>query len=218
MKLPVIILAIIFNTLILTASDSTKVIRSSPPFPIEILVGKQRMYYQLLMNRKISNNGKIGLINISSYSSDLNIDISKNEFLTSSAIYYNLFKGLGLNIGASFNSIEGLNPYLGVQYFYSDKRITLLLMPSYSFYQSKLATLLMLEYRIPLGKGWSFYSRFQGFMAIKPETSDHMRSYAYGRLGASYQQYTCGLGINSDWYSINKLSKNYLGLFIRIAL
>ena len=173
----------------------------------------------MIIKRNITSNNKLGVLNISSFSADYKNDISKNEYLSSTALYYNIFKGIAVNTGATFNAAEGIKPFIGLQYFYASKTIMILYLPSYYYLEDrKLSNLVMLEYKPKISRKWSVYSRLQGFYAHNVETNSHARSYIYARAGLTYSNYTFGLGINSDWYGQKKLAKDNYGLFMRLTL
>src|SRR5437868_539276 len=109
MKLTILAL---FANLLLNASDTTKMLKPLPPLPMELLMGSQKIYYQILIKRNISKDGKPGLINLTSYSTDYKKDIPMKEFMTTTVIYYSLAKGVSINAGAIFNGVEGLNPFI----------------------------------------------------------------------------------------------------------
>ncbi len=201
------------------AQDTIKFNKPKSPIPAELLAGNNRLYYQLIFNRKITKNNKVGLLNISSLAADYKNDISKNEYLTTNVLYYEIYKGFSVHTGASFNTVEGIKPCIGLQYFYANKSFLLLYLPTYFYlHDQKIANLVILEYKPRLNKNWSIYTRLQASYAHNTEKNSHTRSYVYARLGLTYSNYTFGIGTNSDWYGPKKSFKNNDGFFLRVTI
>ena len=220
MKLYVSVFLIVILSSYSKAQDSiVKIIKQKSPIPAEILVGNNRLYYQMIINRNISENNKLGFLNISSYTADNKNDITKNEYFSSTIIYYNIYKGISVNTGGTFNSSEGIKPYLGLQYMYSNKTISLLYFPSYYFIgYHKITNLAMIEFKPKLNKKLSIYSRLQMTYSQNIEKNLHVRSYLYGRLGLTYNKFTLGAGLNFDWYGEKKSLKENYGAFFKVNL
>lgn len=210
---------IILFSLNLKAQDSLQFISKKLPIPLEFMFGNNRLFHQRIMIRKISDNNKVGIFSANTFLADNNNEIAKNEFLTTTAIYFDIFKGIGINTGATFNSKEGIKPFIGLQYIYSNKTFFIIYLSSFYFTNSnKIDQLLLVEYKPKLNKRWSIYSRLQMKFAYQTENYHHFRSYLFTRLGLSYSNFTFGIGNNTDWYGEAKIWKENDGFFIKINL
>jgi hypothetical protein len=200
------------------AQDSIKVF-SPKTVLVEELVGNKRQFLQLLVNKVFVEKEKIGLLSITSYAADYKDNLSNNEFQNTTLIYHQLFKGISINSGVSFTSIEGLKNFVGLQYMYQSKSFSLIYLPSYYFTNShKISNTALLEYKPAISKNWSLYTRLQVHYNHNLETGNHFRSYVYSRLGLTYKYFSFGLGHNFDRYGADKNSKNNYGVFLKLSL
>lgn len=213
-----VLLAVLLNIQYLHAQDTTQ---SSIPktVSVEEMVGDQRQFLQMIVNKVFVEKKKIGLLSISSYAADNKDNVSNNEFQNTTLIYQHLTKGVSLNSGASFNSIIGMKNFVGLQYLKQSKTHTLLYLPSYYFIKShKISNTLLIEYRPVINKSWSLYTRLQLHYNHDLENGNHFRSYAYSRIGLTYKYFTFGLAHNFDRYGADKHIKNNYGIFIKLSL
>ncbi|UKJ09305.1 hypothetical protein [Solitalea lacus] len=192
---------------------------SRKSIPIENVIGNNRQYLQIIVNKPLSDNKKNGILSISSFAADYRKELSQNEYLTTVAFYQKVCKGLSANLGSTFNSKSGLRSFAGLQYYYEDKILSLFYLPGYYFINSQmLSNLLAIEVKPKISKHWSVYSRFQATYAYDFENNCHYRSYMYTRLGLNYQKYSFGVASNLDWYGKYKSHKENYGLFFTLHL
>lgn len=186
---------------------------------VEEMVGDKRQFLQLMVNKVFVENKKIGLLSISSYAADYKDNRGNNEFQNTTLIYHHLFKGISINSGAGFTSIEGLKNFVGLQYLYQSKTLSLIYMPSYYFINNhKISNFALIEYMPALNKNWSVYSRLQLHYNHDLENKSHFRSYAYSRLGFTYKYFSFGIAHNFDRYDADKNTKNNFGVFLKLTL
>ncbi|HRO44480.1 hypothetical protein [Agriterribacter sp.] len=213
-----ILIAATFSTQNLNAQDSTANFKPKT-VSVEEMVGGKRQFLQLLVNKVFAEKKKIGLLSISSYAADYKDNLSNNEFQNTTLIYHHLFKGVSINSGVSFTSIEGLKNFIGLQYMYQSKTLSLIYMPSYYFINShKISNFALIEYKPAINEKWAVYSRLQLHYNHDLENGNHFRSYAYSRLGLTYKYFSFGLANNYDRYGANKSTKNNYGVFIKLTL
>ncbi|MBE2230307.1 MAG: hypothetical protein IAE96_06685 [Chitinophagaceae bacterium] len=207
-----------FSMQSLEAQDTTLYCRIKT-ISVEEMVGGNRQFLQLIVNRLIVENKRIGLLSISSYAADNNNKPENNEFQNSALIYHHLSDGISINSGVTFTSAEGLKNFVGLQYIYQRKTLLLIYLPGYYFINShKISNFALIEYRPSVNENWSLYSRLQLHYNHNLENGFHFRSYAYSRLGLTYKYFSFGLAHNYDRYGINKSTKNNLGLFLKLSL
>jgi hypothetical protein len=216
-----------FLSILITATFSTHNLHAQDPIVnfkpktvfVEEMIGDKRQFLQLMVNKVFVEKKKIGLLSISSYAADYKDNLSNNEFQITSLIYHHLFKGISINSGASFTSVEGLKNFVGLQYMYQSKTLSLIYMPIYYFINShKISNFALIEYKPVIKENWSVYSRIQLHYNHNFENGNHFRSYAYSRLGLTHKYISFGLAHNYDRYGVNKNTKNNYGIFLKLNL
>lgn len=208
----------VFSAQNIHAQDSTVNFKPKTVF-VEEMIGDKRQFLQLMVNKVFVEKTKIGLLSISSYAADYKDNLGNNEFQNTSLIYHHLFKGISINSGASFTSVEGLKNFVGLHYMYQSKTLSLIYMPSYYFINShKISNFALIEYKPSINENWSVYSRLQLHYKHDLENGNHFRSYAYSRLGLTYKYFSFGLAHNFDRYGANKHTKNNYGVFLKLSL
>jgi hypothetical protein len=213
-----ILFVAVFSTQNLHAQDSTANFKPKT-VSAEEMVGNKRQFLQLMVNKVFVEKKKIGLLSISSYAADYKDNLSNNEFQNTTLIYHHLFKGISINSGASFTSVEGLKNFVGLQYMYQSKTFSLIYMPSYYFINShKISNFALIEYKPVINENWAVYSRLQLHYNHDLENGNHFRSYAYNRLGLTYKYFSFGLAHNYDRYGATKNTKNNYGVFLKLSL
>jgi hypothetical protein len=213
-----ILIAAAFSTQNLKAQDST-VYYKPKTVSVEEMVGDKRQFLQLLVNKVFIEKKKIGLLSISSYAADYEDNLINNEFQNTTLIYHHLFKGISINSGVSFTSIEGLKNFVGLQYMHQSKTLSLIYMPGYYFINShKISNFALIEYTPAINENWSVYSRLQLHHNHNLKNGSHFRSYVYSRLGLTHKYFSFGLAHNYDRYGANKSTKNNSGVFLKLTL
>jgi hypothetical protein len=213
-----LIIATAFSTQKLHAQDSTANYKPKT-VSVEEMIGDKRQFFQLLVNKVFVEKKKIGLLSISSYAADYRGNVGNNEFQNTTLIYHHLFKGISINSGVSFTSVEGLKNFIGLQYIYQSKTLSLIYMPNYYFINShKISNFALIEYKPAINENWSVYSRLQLHYNYDLENESHFRSYAYSRLGFTYKYFSFGIAHNFDRYDANKNARNNYGVFLRLTL
>lgn len=188
-------------------------------FSVEEMVGDNRQFLQVMVNKVFVEKKKIGLLSISSYAAGYNENLSNNEYLNTTMVYHHLYKGIGINSGSTYTSAEGLKNFMGLQYFFQNKTLSVIYMPSYYFINSnKISNFAIVEYKPKMKKNWSLYARIQLNYNYDFENGKHFRSYSYNRLGLSYKNLSFGMASNFDRYLSTKIRKNNHGIFLRLTL
>lgn len=213
-----ILIAATLSTQTLHAQDSTAIFKPKT-VSAEEMIGDKRQFFQLLVNKVFVEKKKIGMLSISSYAAEYKDNIGNNEFQNTTLIYHHLFKGISINSGAGFTSVEGLKNFVGLQYMYQSKKLSLIYMPNYYFINShKISNFALIEYKPAINKNWSVYSRLQLHYNHDLENGNHFRSYAYSRLGLTYKYFSFGLAHNFDRYGADKNNKTNYGIFLKLDL
>ncbi|UPT67227.1 MAG: hypothetical protein M0D57_00565 [Sphingobacteriales bacterium JAD_PAG50586_3] len=213
-----VLFGVLFYTQNLSAQDSLETFKPKP-VSIEEFIGDKRQFLQLTLNKVFVEKKRIGLLSITSYAADYKGNLNNNEFQNTSLIYHNIYKGIGINSGVSFTSIEGLKNFVGIHYMYQSRQFSLIAMPSYSIIKNnKISGFLQVEYKPIINKNWSLYTRAQLHYNHNFDDGAHFRSYAYSRLGLTYKYFGFGLAHNFDRYGADKNTKHNFGVFLKLTM
>ena len=208
----------LFAKLPLQAQDSTRIF-TPKAITIEEMIGDQRQFLQLLVNKVLTEKKKTGMLSITGYAADYENDLSKNEFQNTTLLYQRLFKGISINSGVSFTSVDGMKNFVGLQYMYQTRSFSVVYLPSYYFtHGQRFSNTALIEYKPEITEKWSLYSRLQFHYNHNPETGNHYRSYVYSRLGLTYGDFSFGLAHNYDCYGASRYTKNNYGVFLKFTL
>ncbi|MFN8274755.1 MAG: hypothetical protein U0X58_07740 [Flavobacteriaceae bacterium] len=218
----------VYSILILTVSllsgynmkgqDTLKTV-APKTIAVEEMLGDQRQFLQLSVQKVFVDKSQIGLLSITSYAADYKDRMHNNEFQNTSLIYQKLYRGISINSGVSFTTADGLKNFAGFQLMHHSKSFSVLYLPSYFFINShKIANTVLMEYFPALTPNWSIYSRVQLHYNHDLKTGDHFRSYAYTRIGLTHQYFSFGLAHNFDAYGAQKKTKNNVGVFLKLTL
>lgn len=214
----IILIALTYSLPKLQAQQSVADVRPKS-VSVEEMIGGKRQFLQLLVNKVLPEKKRIGMLSLTAYATDYRGITVNTEFQNTTLIYHHLFKGISINSGSNFTSVEGLTNFVGLQYIYQDKKWLVIYIPSYYFINShKVSNLALLEYTPEINKNWSVYSRVQVLYNHDLESGTHFRSYVYSRLGLTYRYFSFGLAHNIDRYASNKGAKNNYGVFLKFSL
>lgn len=186
---------------------------------VEELLGDQRQFLQLTVNKVFGEQKRLGLLSVTAYAADYDDRLEQNEFLNTTLLYHRVSKWLAINSGVAFTSVDGMKNFAGLQLMCQSKVFSLLYLPSYFFLHShRLANTAMLTYTPEINKNWSVYTHLQLHYNHDFKTGHHFRSYAYGRLGLTRNYFSFGLGYNFDQYGASKKTMNNVGVFLKLSM
>lgn len=213
------IITILFATVFTAKTQAQDTLHCKKSLSVEEFIGHERQFLQVIGNKVFSEKKKVGLLTLTSYAADYESDLSQNEFQNSTLIYHNLYKGIGINSGVSFTSIEGMRNFIGLQYMYQSPVFTFIYLPSYFFTANqKWANTAIIEFKPKMKGNWAVYTRVQAHYNTDLTHKNHFRSYIYSRAGFSYKYFSFGLGHNFDRYGAEKKMKNNYGIFLSLSL
>lgn len=183
------------------------------PTPVEFLLGNKRIQGQTIINKSFPQS-RFGVFSLTTLAGDYNNkDKTNNEVVSNVQLNYDIFKGLKIVGGTSFNSAKGFSPLLGLQYQYV-KNVLFIINPAFELNtQVSFKTFALIEYA-PKKEKVTIYTRLQGMYIQNLATDAHERSFIVGRLGLFYKGFAVGLGINQDYYGALKIAKTNTGLFL----
>lgn len=185
------------------------------PTPVEFLFGNNRIQGQTIIIKNFAKS-KFGIFSLSTLAGDYkNIDKSNNELFSNVQLNYDLYKGLKITTGATFSSTKGFSPIAGLEYFYMNKLLSIVINPTINLTKSSsLGSYAHIEYS-PKNAKLNPYARLQSLYVQSLAGHGHERSATVIRLGVVYQGFATGIGINHDFYGPEKISKPNVGLFLQ---
>ena len=209
--------ALFFSTLSI-AQDSTAKTPPSRPIPVEVFFGNDRVVTEVKVNKKFSGIPRLGVIANSYYAADYDNELRNNESMNVLLLSYDIYKGLGVVLGAALNSKWGFRPFAGGMYVYRNKVFTTAISSGFYLTESNNSeSKAMVQYRHPLNSGWALFTRLQGLFNLDMDTKKHDRGQLYGRLGVGYKAVEFGFATNLDWYGPNKVFKENYGVYVSYA-
>ena len=184
------------------------------PTPVEFLFGNNRIQGQTIIIKNFAKS-KFGIFSLTTLAGDYkNVDKSNNEVFSNVQLHYDFYKGLKVTTGATFSSAKGFAPIAGLEYVYTNPKLTLVINPTVNLTKaSSFASYGHIEYA-PKNDKLNFYARLQGLYVQSFADNAHERSSAVVRVGITYKGFATGLGLNQDYYGPAKVGKPNFGIFL----
>lgn len=193
--------------------------RPNPPVSVETFAGDRYLNFQMIVAKPFSPASRFSFFNVTNFNGSYQNDLQKNEFLTQSLVNFQLVKGLSVGAGATLNYMTGFRPTAGLQYTFANRQWLVVVLPRVDLRDdNNLETFALLEFKPPLGQTLGLYTRIQGLYNHNTRQDFHDRSYLYGRVGITYQQFALGVGANYDRYGPFRVSTATYGAFLRAEL
>jgi len=190
----------------------------TPPTPVELMFGHERLDFQLVFKRNFAPQSKFSLLAIAVFSENYSKErrVGDSMVMPFQVNYALGKKGFSLAAGAEANSVAGFGTTLGLTHGYASKKWLAISVLNYQLGESKDVKLFGLyEYKPQLNEKWSFYSRLQVVYNYSLAESHHNRSFLYLRAGLKKGPLGFGLGANWDQYGPEKIARDNYGVFTR---
>ena len=185
------------------------------PIPLELMFGNNRYGAQLIVNRNLPESERLSFFSVSYVEVGYNNDLSTLEFINSSQLAFDVYKGFGVTSGLNANR-WGMSPTIGLRYIYASQKLVCVFIPDFIFTNDKnVAMFGLVEYRPKLTEKVRLYSRLQGLYNHNMALGVHERSFLQLRLGVSIGRYDMGLGSNFDYYGPSKVFVDNYGIFLK---
>jgi hypothetical protein len=190
----------------------------TPPIPLELMFGNDRLDFQMVVKRNFTPQSKFSVLAIAVFSENY----GKEKKLGDSVVIpfqvnYTLGKsGLSLAAGGEANSVAGFGTTVGLTHSKATKEILAITVLSYQLSSDQnLKIFGIYEYKPALNEKWSIYSRLQLTYNQGMAEGFHNRSFLYLRSGLKKGPLGFGLGANFDAYGPNKVARENYGVFTR---
>ena len=188
----------------------------APPLPIEMLVGHENLYYQIVVKKPFSPNSHFNFFGLATYTANYDDIVADNRLITIAQLSYNIGKGLGIMAGTDINSFSGFSPIVGPLHNFANRQILAVTVASFFLNEENDFKIFGLyEYKPPINEKWSIYTRLQFIYNQSLKQGSHNKSYIYLRAGVKKKSLIFGLGANLDWSGPNKLFQDNYGGFVR---
>ena len=211
-------LAALFLIAFFSTSTLVRAQAPTPPIPLELMFGNDRLDFQLVAKRNFTPQSKFSVLAIAVFSENY----GKEKKLGDSVVIpfqvnYALGKsGLSLAAGGEANSVAGFGTTVGLTHSKATKKILAITVLSYQLSSDQnLKIFGIYEYKPALNEKWSIYSRLQLTYNQGMAEGFHNRSFLFLRAGLKKGPLGFGLGANFDAYGPNKVARENYGVFTR---
>ncbi|MCC5937935.1 MAG: hypothetical protein JJU34_11705 [Lunatimonas sp.] len=186
-----------------------------PPTPVEWMFGHERMFFQMVVNKKFTPTSRFGLLSVSSFSAKYTNESVDLDMVAPVLLNYSLKKGIALVGGSTVNNEIGFSPVVGAQHSFANKDWLAVSILTFFLNKSQNAELFgIYEYKPSLTPEIGLYTRLQFMYVHGIANGDHARSFLQLRTGVKRQALTFGLGANLDQYGPSRQFKPNYGLFV----
>jgi hypothetical protein len=211
-------LAVLFLIAFFSTSTLVHAQAPTPPIPLELMFGNDRLDFQLVAKRNFTPQSKFSVLAIAVFSENY----GKEKKLGDSVVIpfqlnYALGKsGLSLAAGGEANSVAGFGTTVGLTHSKATKEILAITVLSYQLSSDQnLKIFGIYEYKPAINEKWSIYSRLQLTYNQGMAEGFHNRSFLFLRAGLKKGPMGFGLGANFDAYGPNKVARENYGVFTR---
>ena len=184
--------------------------------PIELMAGRENLWYQHVLAKKFSSDSRFGFFNVSTlhvYHDRQRTD----EIMSQSYVTWGLSRSFYLQAGAFYASGPGFSPSVGVQFVKQLDDFFILLVPRIDIKKKgSYDAMALVRYQPRLSDQLSLYSHIQ--LMSNYSGNNHNRSYQNFWLGLGYKSFQFGMALNLDEYGAEYITYYNPGLFIRTAL
>ena len=186
-----------------------------PPIPVELFLGHEALYSQLILARDFSPDSKFSLFSLATYSAYFNEEQNDNDLVIINQVSYSLGKGFGIVGGFNMNAAVGLSPVIGPEHVYASRKLLAVSRLSYALNgDHDLSFLGIYEFKPPINDKLALYTRFQILYESSLGEGHHNRSFLYVRAGLKKNKFNFGFGANLDQYGPQKDFKDNYGAFV----
>lgn len=200
----------------LFASAQTTHVPVSPPVPIELMLGNNRLFFQSLISKPFAPGSRFGLFTIAVFQAGYNNDPNETELAIPVQASYRFWKGFGAFAGMAMNNKSGMHPVVGPQFVSAKPTYLIVVNGRYLLTADhNYEVFALVEYKPKLNARWSLYSRAQGLYSYNSDSEFHDRSFFYLRLGLQRNAFSFGPGANLDVYGPDKTLKENYGVYFR---
>ncbi len=206
-----------FLLLFIPSTAYTQEAPSKPPVPVEVLIGNNRVFFQVVFNTPISAKWNYLSLNVARV--DYQNKDKFNEGLLINLATYSLNKTVRIVGGAQLHSVRGLVPSVGFQFVKANPSWTVFALPLITFLPDRAFEMIsFLEFKPKIEDKLRLYSRVQTMYNYSLTNEHHGRSFLQLRLGLSHKRMTYGVGADYDYYGKDSFKYENYGAFLKLNL
>jgi hypothetical protein len=184
------------------------------PVYVEALFGSDRFDLETLISKRFFPTGKASILSVTNVQGQHTNSTDSFDFVNVTQLSYDLYKGVGVNVGLSFNRQIGFNTIAGVQYVHASPKVLFVFSPSVFLTGSHdVQNVVVASYQPTLSHHWRLYESAQVFDDYVVSLRQDERRFVHARTGASYNLFTFGFGTDFDWYGIPYSYRSNYGPF-----
>ena len=188
--------------------------KHQPPIPVEIMLGQEAIFSQVVLNRGFTPTSKFSFFNLSTYSASLRNE-DHNELAIINQVNYALGKGFEVMAGVNMNSEVGLAPLIGPKHVFATRQFLAVSIFSYFLNGDHDVSFFgIYEYKPPLTDKLSLYLRAQVLLEQSLGEEQHNRSFLYTRVGLKSGKLNFGAGANLDQFGPQREFRDNYGVFL----
>lgn len=185
------------------------------PTPVEFMVGHDRLFFQMVVKKKFTQESKLGFLSVTSFSTDYSNELSDLDLVMPVLLTYNVYKSFGLVAGTTINNKVGFAPLAGIEHSFANREWVAVTIASLFLNSSRNVELFgIYEYKPRLSDNFNLYSRLQYLYIHGVSANQHARSFLQLRAGLKKNALNFGLGANLDQYGPEKEFKPNYGIFV----
>lgn len=185
------------------------------PTPVEVMVGHERLFFQMVVKKKFTPESKFGFLSVSTFSSNYSNNLNDLDLVMPVLVNYNFYKNFGLVAGTTINNKVGFSPVAGLQHSFANKEWVAVSIASFFLNSSRNIELFgIYEYKPQISDSSNLYTRLQYMYIHSFAANHHARSFLQLRAGLKKDALSFGLGANLDQYGPEKLFKPNYGIFV----
>jgi hypothetical protein len=216
MKKIIVINCFLFFSVRLPAQDTLSRRMDIIPVQIEALAGNERLALQTVVIKPFTVNSKFSILSfVETVNSYDNKEAQNFDLDNITQVNYDLYRGFGPSLGLTTNNLQVFAPNAGLNYILLRPILMFLVNPTVALTTGHdLSCIAILEYRPPIKKKLSLYTRLQAYYSYNLDNHYHERSFLTARLGLSYDRFTYGIGANIDRYGPTIIQKKNYGIHL----
>jgi hypothetical protein len=198
---------ILLASLVLSPSSAR-----SQAIPVELMTGLRYGTINLVVSKGLTGTSKWGFFHQSTLTADFSGD-EQDDLAMQQLLFFEPLKGFRLT-GGAFYGRPGFNPTAGVQYINAGRALFILVSPRVNIESDPSFSIFsILRYKPDIARSTKLYLGMQLLNTF--DTSDHIKSYQWLRVGLGLKGTQFGAALNFDEFGPRPDLEVSAGLFVR---
>jgi len=186
---------------------------------VELFKSLDRTAFSLYSSLQLNEVGSLRLATLAFFETYRSTEHKGfNEVGVQPTLFWDFNKRFSLGPSVYYNSISGVAHRLSAQYSAKSERCLIVVIPTIGHYQQTKVlygeVFAQVQLSIPIKKATAFWANGQ-FLYVWDAFKSHSRSYQRLRTGISHKRHQIGLGLDLEYYTLDVVSTNSIGLYYR---